>query len=136
MEEPEVLRNSAIGMLKELGLTTREAEIYLTILQRGKVTMKDLMEALDIHQPQLYNVLASLARKGLIRVSVGRPKVYIANDPRSVVETRIAQLEALGRGIEECLNRIKKYRGDIEHAAYISVAVSYTHLTLPTTERV
>jgi len=71
-------RDQLLNALSMMGLTNREAEVFLTILERGEASVKDILESVDIHQPQLYNILTSLLRRGFIKVSSGRPKLYSA----------------------------------------------------------
>lgn len=80
--------NFIVEKLQELGLTKREAEVYLAILMKNGATVKDLLETLDVHQPQLYNIIQSLIRKGFIRASAGRPRVYTANDITALIDVQ------------------------------------------------
>ncbi len=109
-------------ILSELGLTKREAEIYLTIALRGSATVKDLLEALDIHQPQLYNILSSLMRKGFLRVSMGRPKVYIANSIDSLIESKKFHLDILREEMEHAINELRALQREVEESeTYVSI---------------
>lgn len=85
-------RDYLMGVLTMLGLTTREAEVFLTIIEKRGASVKDILEALDIHQPQLYNILSSLLRRGFIRVSGTRPKIYVAYDLSTIIETHVSML--------------------------------------------
>ncbi len=97
-----------IELLTRIGLTKREAEVYLAILYRGKASAGELLEAVDVHQPQLYNILSSLSRKGFIQVVSGRPKMYIANNPLSVIECLQIELNNVKKTINVFLNKVKK----------------------------
>jgi len=52
-------------MLEKLGLTRPEAKAYLAMLKRGTCKSSDITSELKIHQPQLYNLILSLQKKGL-----------------------------------------------------------------------
>lgn len=97
-----------VELLTRLGLTKREAEVYLAILYKGKASAGDLLETVDVHQPQLYDILSGLSRKGFIQVASGRPKMYVANDPISVVESLQIELNRIKKTIGTFLNGIRR----------------------------
>jgi len=111
------------SILKRLGLTEKEAEVYVAIATRGSATAKDLLNTLErIHQPQLYNIISSLVRKGFVRVSMGRPKVYVANDLEAIFEVRKKLLDNLKREALSLLNTIrslKKEMGEEESQVFL-----------------
>lgn len=111
-----------IEKLQELGLTKREAEVYLAILVRNGATVKDLLESLDIHQPQLYNIIQSLIRKGFIRASAGRPRVYTASDISALIDIQKMKFDLLKSTLQEELTKIKS-RSE-EEGPYISMVRS------------
>ncbi|ASJ14289.1 TrmB family transcriptional regulator [Thermococcus radiotolerans] len=111
-----------IEKLQELGLTKREAEVYLTILIKDGATVKELLEALDIHQPQLYNIIQSLIRKGFIRASAGRPRVYTASDIGALIDIQKMKFDLLRSVLQEELMKIKGRTG--EEGPYISLVRS------------
>ncbi|GGP19972.1 hypothetical protein GCM10007981_05870 [Thermocladium modestius] len=93
-------RDYLLDVLTMLGLTNREAEVFLAIAARGEASVKDLLESVDIHQPQLYNILSSLLRRGFIRVSGTRPKVYIAYDLSTIIETHVSTLLSIKESVK------------------------------------
>ncbi len=100
-------RDYLLDVLTMLGLTNREAEVFLAIAARGEASVKDLLESVDIHQPpQLYNILSSLLRRGgFIRVSGTRPKVYIAYDLSTIIETHVSTLLSIKESVKGGLDR-------------------------------
>jgi len=111
-----------IEKLQELGLTKREAEVYLTLLIKNGATVKELLESLDIHQPQLYNIIQSLIRKGFIRASSGRPRVYTASDISALIDVQKMKFDLLKSTLQEELAKIKS-RPE-EEGPYISMVRS------------
>ena len=111
-----------IDKLQELGLTKREAEVYLTVLIKNGATVKELLESLDIHQPQLYNIIQSLIRKGFIRASAGRPRVYTASDIGAIIDVQKMKFDLLKNVLHEELMKIKG-RSE-EEGPYISLVRS------------
>lgn len=113
----EVMRRLQ-SILKSLGLTDKEAEVYLAIYLKGSATVKDLLESLkNIYQPQLYNILSSLMRKGFIRASMSRPKVYRAINLETLFESRKILLDNLKEEavrLAEGLRRVEEEISDEE----------------------
>jgi len=72
--------------LMSLGLSRKEASVLSYLLLRGSATAKEIMAELSIHQPQLYDVISSLERKGFLYVQQSKPKVYIAERPSVILE--------------------------------------------------
>jgi len=77
-----------------LGLTPVEAAVYLTILKRGSAKSSEIISEMRIHQPQLYNIMLSLTRKGFVRAAGSRPKLYVPVDPSTVFEEAIRELRS------------------------------------------
>ena len=118
------------SILKKLGLTDKEAEVYIAIAVKGPTTVKDLLETLEsIHQPQLYNILSNLIRKGFVRASIGRPKLYSANDLEALFESRKHLLENLKIDAVKLLNKIKAVEEEIgEEEMMVSLIRGYEGL--------
>ncbi|MFA4645942.1 TrmB family transcriptional regulator [Pyrococcus kukulkanii] len=107
-----------IEKLQELGLTKREAEVYLAIWSKNGATVKDLLDTLDIHQPQLYNIIQSLIRKGFIKASAGRPRVYTATDISAIIDVQKMKLDSLKTFLLEELTQL---RSNVGEEPYISI---------------
>ena len=72
----QVIDNDLVDALTILGLSRKEATVLAYLLLKGSATAKEIMADLSIHQPQLYNIMVSLERKGFINVQQSKPKVY------------------------------------------------------------
>ncbi len=117
------------SILRRIGLTQKEAEVYIAIAVRGSATVKELLETLEsVHQPQLYNILSSLIRKGFIRASVGRPKVYAANDLASLFDTRVHVIKNLKAEAVELLDKLKAVEKEVEGEALVYLIRGYEGL--------
>ena len=86
-------REDMLSLLKTLGLTRLEAQIYLTLLIKGETKAKEIVQAFDIHFPQFYALANSLERKGFIEVQEGRPKKYRAVDPNEIAKRKMKEVE-------------------------------------------
>lgn len=95
MDETVLEEEKAILMLEKLGLTRLEAKVYLAMLKRGICKSSDIISELKIHQPQLYNVILSLQKKGFIIVQEGKPKLYSVINPLGILEKKLSDLDKL-----------------------------------------
>ncbi len=124
----ESKRKRLHSILKNLGLTEKEAEVYVAIYVKGSATVKELLESLrNIHQPQLYNILSSLLRKGFIRASMGRPKTYSAISLDALFESRKVLLDNLRSEAKEIIDQLKVVESEIEpEEAFVSLVRGYS----------
>ncbi|MEM0488474.1 MAG: TrmB family transcriptional regulator [Candidatus Bathyarchaeia archaeon] len=95
IDELMLENETIISKLERLGLTRLEAKVYLALLKRGVCKASDIMSELQIHQPQLYNVILSLQKKGFIIVQEGKPKLYSPASPLGILERKILELKKL-----------------------------------------
>jgi sugar-specific transcriptional regulator TrmB len=77
-----------------LGLTRLEAQVYLYIVRRGGARSYDIVSDVGVHQPQLYNIILSLERKGFVKPTGSRPKIYVPADPSSMFNKAIHELRS------------------------------------------
>ncbi len=84
--------------LVELGLTTYEAKAYLALLRRDSTAAADVARLAQIPRQRIYDVLASLAHKGLAIQRPGQPAKYAAVSPEFAIERLVlARREELDR---------------------------------------
>jgi sugar-specific transcriptional regulator TrmB len=96
-------RELEIG-LTDLGLSEREARLYVAMLSKPDSTSTELYRMANISRPKVYEVLARMTeRKLCIERQVGRVKRYTPVDPDMLVDTRTKQMTAQ-------LSQIKKLR--------------------------
>lgn len=80
--------------LVSLGLNGYEAAAYLALLGRGGLTPTELSARAKVPRQRVYDVLESLAGKGLCSVRDTSPKTYFAVDPAKALEA-LSQQRAL-----------------------------------------
>ena len=69
-------------LLTSLGLTTAEAEMYLTLLEHGSGTISHIARESTLHRPAIYAALPLLKSKGLISErKIGKLTHYAAEPP-------------------------------------------------------
>jgi DNA-binding MarR family transcriptional regulator len=82
-----------IEPLKNLGLTEKEAKVYLALLQLGTATPYRIAKKSGLKRPTAYVIAEELVEKGLIvHVPGEEPKQYVARSPESVLEAQEAKL--------------------------------------------
>lgn len=86
----------------ELGLTPYESRAYLAVLRHGPLSPQGVNQKSGIPRPRAYDVLNSLLGRGLLAEEPGRPRLYVAVDPRIALERMMGGFEArMLRQIEE-----------------------------------
>lgn len=82
-----------IEPLKNIGLTEKEAKVYLALLQLGTATPYSIAKKSGLKRPTAYVIAEELVEKGLIVHIPGEdPKKYIARSPESFLEAQEAKL--------------------------------------------
>ena len=72
--------------LQEIGLSEKEALVYLALLQVDNESIQEIAKRTDINRTTVYPVLESLAKKGLVsEVQVGKKVNYEAAPPERLV---------------------------------------------------
>jgi sugar-specific transcriptional regulator TrmB len=69
------------SLLRSLGLSDKEAAIYLAILELGKAGVSHIGRRTGVNRTTVYAVLDSLAGKGLVSISGKEPKEEYAAEP-------------------------------------------------------
>lgn len=106
--------------LSSLGLSKKESEFYLALLEHGPMTGYELAVHLGLKRNTAYYTLEELRRKGLLlKIPYASKRVYEARDPREVlsdlkrkvsdIESAIPALITLGNLTGQA--KIKYYEG-------------------------
>lgn len=91
-------------LLQQLDLTEYEATALSFLLETGRTTAPDVVDATGIPQARVYGVLDSLADAGFIKVIPGRPKEYQPKSPG----------EILDRATENRRQAYEDYRSEVD----------------------
>jgi sugar-specific transcriptional regulator TrmB/CBS domain-containing protein len=76
-------------ILRELGLSRRESEIYLFLWKKGPQKAHSAAAALDMDRAQTYRSLTSLQEKGIVQVTIEAPTRYAATPIQPLIESLI-----------------------------------------------
>jgi sugar-specific transcriptional regulator TrmB len=92
-------------LLRGLGLSTYEAEVYEALLGLGQAKVQDLARVTSVPRPQIYVALAALCGKGMCREMRGKVTAFAAVAPgiafRGLLKQEEAQLKSRTEGIRE-----------------------------------
>lgn len=97
--------------LKDIGLSEKEAAIYLALLTFDKALVTEIAEKADIKRPTAYVILDSLEKKGLVsEINVGKKTYYLAEPPEKLalfVERQIHSLEENKKSLDIIVPQLK-----------------------------
>lgn len=68
-------------ILKKMGFNEKEVDLYLAILQRGKITPADLARITGINRTTVYSATKELIKKGVIAEDLGGEIMYLVALP-------------------------------------------------------
>lgn len=97
--------------LEELGLSDKEAAVYLALLQFDNASPAQIAEKTKLNRSTVYVILESLEKKGLAsETDVGKTVHYQAAAPERLetyVEQQQLKLEELGKRLKDIIPQIK-----------------------------
>ncbi len=71
-----------LKLFKDMGLTEREAKVYMTLLKKRMYTASELQEAANIPRTKIYEVVQKMVNHGIcVERRLGRNKVFEAIEP-------------------------------------------------------
>ena len=103
-----------IAVLRELGLTEKEAECYLALLKLGFATSGELMKLLRYYSKTVYQILDKLLGKGLVSYVIkANIKYFQAVDPHEfldILNEQEDQLKIKVKKIEQIIPQLISLR--------------------------
>lgn len=98
-----------IEPLKNLGLSDKEARVYLALLQLGPATPYKMSKRAHLKRPTAYVIAEELLEKGFVVVAPGEKHTYIARPPDVLFE----EAEVRIRNARKSLPELKSLQGGI-----------------------
>lgn len=99
-------------LLGKFGFTEKEAEVYLALLQYGKMSPAELAKLTRISRPTIYSVAKELVKKGILLEDLGGPHLLlVAKKPEDfmiVVNREQKKLDEKKRLVEETIAELQK----------------------------
>lgn len=97
--------------LKDIGLSDKEASVYIALLSFDKALITEISEKAKVKRPTTYVILESLAKKGLVSESnIGKKTYYLAEPPEKLglfVERQIHLLEENKKSLDIIVPQLK-----------------------------
>ncbi|MFA5021781.1 MAG: helix-turn-helix domain-containing protein [Patescibacteria group bacterium] len=82
--------------LQKYGLSNKEADVYLALLELGKAKSREIATKTKLPRSTVYSVLEFLEKKGLVfSFDQGKIKTYVAQDPVRIVSDIASQAQAI-----------------------------------------
>jgi len=104
-----------LRILRDLGLTEYEAKTMYALLRLRDATAKEISEYGGVPRTKTYEVLEKFVMEGLITEIDARPRRYVVEDPKKVLDLlvleqkrRVERLEARVKAIGEILPAMTK----------------------------
>ncbi|MDD5396910.1 MAG: helix-turn-helix domain-containing protein [Candidatus Moranbacteria bacterium] len=88
--------NQQLNQLKKLGLSQKEAQLYLVALETGPSTVARLAQKSGLKRGTIYEFLGEMLEKGILEMSIsGKRKLYAAVEPKKLSKIIDRQKEIL-----------------------------------------
>lgn len=108
------MNEELISSIEDLGLSQKEARVYVASLMLGAATVQRIAEQASIKRVTAYVILESLANLGLVSQTVkGKKTFFTAEDPTSLkrlLDKKEQQLAEQKKGFEVVLPEISKLK--------------------------
>lgn len=100
-------------ILKEIGLTNNESEVYLTLLKSGSISVNDIAEKSALHRQAVYDALDRLLEKGFVSFVLKNNKKYFEGlNPENIPKYLREKEERVNEMLPELLKLTKLPRED------------------------
>lgn len=97
--------------LKEYGLDKYESMVYLALLKIGLSTSSIVSKESKVPYGRIYSVLSSLESKGFIKTYSGRPKRFLAIEPRVIlnkfIDKKLLEIEAIQKENDKFIQELE-----------------------------
>ncbi len=96
------------SLLKILGISDSQFKAYLTLVERGPLTARDIVKYANIPSSKVYSLLRGLVKAGLIEVDNSvRPEVFRARPPREVFNMVMARINDLANRVRPIVEALQ-----------------------------
>ncbi len=106
-------------ILKQIGLTDYEAEVYLALLANGQMSAYELAEKAGLYRQVTYDSLKRLQEKGFVSsVTERKTKLFKAIDPKLILEFLNERTESYKQILPELINLDKASKQPLSVETY------------------
>lgn len=107
-------------ILKEFDFSQKESDLYLAILQQGKVTPTDLAKITGINRTTVYSVAKELIKKGVVAEDLGGKNSYLVARPpqdlAQIVKKDEKKLEIKKQMLEKAVEELANFSKNTKYA--------------------
>lgn len=107
-------------LLKKLGFSAKEAEVYLAILESGKVTPADVAKLTGINRTTVYSVAKELVKRGVVNEDLGGETLYLIalppQDLNQLAKKEEKDLQEKKKLITEAIGELKNYAKNTKYS--------------------
>jgi sugar-specific transcriptional regulator TrmB len=99
-------REGSIKTLVDFGISKTQAKVYITLADKGTLTLRAASEYSDVGRPDTYRALLDLKKKGLIETILDNPTRYRAIQISDAVSILLGQKRKEIMNLKEKSNRL------------------------------
>jgi sugar-specific transcriptional regulator TrmB len=136
-KEEIVLEELENRTLRRLGLSPLQTKIYLTLIQYGRLNSKAISKISNISQPDVYRIMVSLQKLGLVQRIVSTPVMFEVSPTEQAIpellEEKMNEIINLG---EETSSLIEALNGRINANIFKKHEVESEMTLIPPTKAV
>ncbi len=104
--------------LLEVGLTEKESEVYLALIELGSSSAGQIIQKTGMHRAVVYDLLERLIEKGLVGHGIkGRKKYFEATNPQKLLDI-VKEKEMKIRGILPNLLELSQFKDPLDVKIY------------------
>ena len=109
------MSNDIVQLLKKIGLSKRQAQIYVALLEIGKGSVQEIADQSGLKRTSIYPNLEVLKDRGVLFESkIDAHTYYLPEDPEQLVSTLKDQAEELSQALNSLSEPSKKQRSHVQ----------------------
>lgn len=115
-------RPGAVALMQEFGFTEYQARAFVSLLELGTATAKQVSEASEVPRTRVYDAMEQLHDRGLVDIQYATPKVYAPPSREAVVRRFERETDATLRQFESALDSLETGRSHPDERGVWTVA--------------
>lgn len=105
------------NILKDIGLTDNESDVYIALLVRGKSSVSEISKDVKIHRTNLYDILEILIERGLVKFIIEKDKkFYTVTHPKMILEVIKEKKIRLNEALPDMMKEYSKEKSKTDAA--------------------
>ena len=100
-----------VDVLMGLGLSGRQARVYLSLLKVGSAKVQTIAGPSSVHRQEMYRVLDSLMQIGLVRRNITVPTTYtptpVEESIMMLLQQKMSKLDSISKQAKQLTKKIR-----------------------------